>query len=44
MKNQFSLEERFMEQQIDAHEDERLFQMMAAQMILNHQMNNENNY
>jgi hypothetical protein len=33
-----------MEQQIDAQKDEMLFQMMAAQMMLNHQMNNENNY
>ena len=43
LKNQFSLEERFMEQQIDAQQDEMLLQMMAAQMMLNYQMNNENN-
>ena len=44
LKNQYSLEERFMEQQIDAQQDEMLLQMMAANMMVNNQMNNSNHY
>ena len=41
LRNQYSLEERFMEQQIDAQQDEMLLQMLGFQMM-NTQFNKEN--
>ena len=41
LKNEFSFQERFMEQQIDAQQDEMLLQMWGFQMMNNH-INNEN--
>ena len=41
LKNQYSLEERLINQHIEAQQDEMLLQMLGFQMM-NNQMNNEN--
>lgn len=43
LKINYSFQEGFMEQMIDAQQDEMLLQMMATQMMANNRMNNENN-